>query len=89
MPISKGEVRQALAGAVARSLPRLIAMTQALGAGTCLWVLPLADLGIRAWRILYLIPLAYLAIAGFSSSAADSTLYYVGPGSPNGCPATG
>jgi MFS family permease len=40
----------------------LIAMTQALGAGTCLWALPIADLGLRAWRVLYLIPLAYLAI---------------------------
>jgi len=37
-------------------------MTQALGAGTCLWALPLADLGLRAWRILYLLPLVYLAI---------------------------
>ncbi|MGE3619384.1 MAG: MFS transporter [Acidimicrobiia bacterium] len=38
----------------------LLAMAGALGVGTCLWVLPLADLGERAWRLLYLFPLAAL-----------------------------
>jgi predicted MFS family arabinose efflux permease len=40
----------------------IIAMTQALGAGMCLWALPLADLGVQAWRVLYLLPLAYLPL---------------------------
>jgi MFS family permease len=36
----------------------VLALTAALGAGMAVWFLPLADLGEKAWRILYLIPLA-------------------------------
>jgi MFS family permease len=36
----------------------LLAVTGALGAGMCLWVLPLADLGERWWRVLYILPVA-------------------------------
>ncbi len=32
-------------------------LTAALGAGMCVWLLPLADLGPDAWRLLYLAPL--------------------------------
>jgi MFS family permease len=35
----------------------LLAMVGALGAGVALWILPLADLGERAWRILFAVPL--------------------------------
>jgi MFS family permease len=35
----------------------LLAMTGALGAGMALWILPVADAGDRAWRILYAVPL--------------------------------
>jgi MFS family permease len=35
----------------------LLAMTGALGAGMALWILPVADAGERAWRILYAVPL--------------------------------
>jgi MFS family permease len=35
----------------------LLAMTGALGAGMALWILPVADLGERGWRILYAVPL--------------------------------
>jgi MFS family permease len=35
----------------------LLAMTTALGAGMALWILPVADIGLRAWRILYVVPL--------------------------------
>ncbi|MEO7557111.1 MAG: MFS transporter [Acidimicrobiales bacterium] len=35
----------------------LITMAGGLGAGMCLWVLPAADLDVRAWRIVYLVPL--------------------------------
>ncbi len=34
----------------------LLAMTGALGAGMALWILPVADTGERAWRILYAVP---------------------------------
>ena len=40
----------------------LITMTSALGAGISLWILPIADLDERAWRILYLVPLAALPL---------------------------
>jgi MFS family permease len=40
----------------------LITMTGALGAGMCVWVLPLADTGIRGWRWIYAIALAGLAL---------------------------
>jgi MFS family permease len=34
----------------------ILSMAGALGAGVCVFALPLADLGERAWRVLYLIP---------------------------------
>jgi MFS family permease len=37
----------------------VLAMTAALGAGMCVAVLPLADLGPGGWRLLYLFPLAF------------------------------
>ena len=40
----------------------VLAMTAALGSGMVVWLLPLADLGDRAWRLLYLAPL--LALPG-------------------------
>jgi MFS family permease len=43
----------------------VLSMCQALGAGMCLWALPLADIGgegSRSWRILYLLPLLYLPV---------------------------
>jgi MFS family permease len=38
----------------------VLAMPAALGAGMCLWALPLADLGDRGWRLVYVIPLLFL-----------------------------
>lgn len=43
-------------GARAYSLS-LITMAAALGAGMCVWVLPVADLASRGWRLVYLVPL--------------------------------
>ncbi|MGH9245681.1 MAG: MFS transporter [Acidimicrobiales bacterium] len=43
----------------------LIAMTGALGAGVCVWLLPLADLGPATWRILYVVPLAGLLLVAW------------------------
>jgi MFS family permease len=50
------------AGARAYALS-LLSMTGALGAGMALWVLPVADIGLRAWRILYVIPLVFVPLA--------------------------
>jgi MFS family permease len=49
------------AGARAYALS-LLSMTGALGAGIALWVLPIADLGERSWRVLYLVPLVFVPI---------------------------
>ncbi|HEY6414620.1 MAG TPA: MFS transporter, partial [Acidimicrobiales bacterium] len=49
------------AGARASALS-LLAMTGALGAGMALWVLPVADVGLRAWRILYVVPLLFIPV---------------------------
>ncbi|QGG94614.1 MFS transporter [Actinomarinicola tropica] len=40
----------------------VMALAAGLGAGMCVWVLPLADLGPDAWRLLYLIPLLALPL---------------------------
>ncbi|HEY2812856.1 MAG TPA: MFS transporter [Acidimicrobiales bacterium] len=40
----------------------LIVMSAALGAGMCVWVLPLADTGTRGWRWIYVIALLGLAL---------------------------
>jgi MFS family permease len=49
------------AGARAYALS-LLAMTGALGAGVALWLLPLADLGTRSWRLLYVFPLLFVPV---------------------------
>jgi putative MFS transporter len=40
----------------------LLAMSTALGAGMALWILPVADLDERAWRLLYLFPLVFVPL---------------------------
>ncbi len=49
------------AGARAYALS-LLAMTGALGAGIALWILPVADTGERAWRVLYVVPLVFVPV---------------------------
>ena len=41
----------------------VLALAAALGAGTAVWFLPLADLGVSAWRILYVIPVVGIVLA--------------------------
>jgi MFS family permease len=40
----------------------LLSMTGALGAGIVLWVLPVADVALGAWRILYVVPLLFIPV---------------------------
>jgi MFS family permease len=40
----------------------VLALSAGLGAGMCVWVLPLADLGPNGWRLIYLIPLLSLPL---------------------------
>ena len=41
----------------------VLAMAAGLGAGLCVMTLPLADIGPRAWRLVYLAPLVLLVVA--------------------------
>jgi MFS family permease len=41
----------------------VVAMAGGLGAGLCVVALPLADIGVRGWRLLYIVPIAFLGIA--------------------------
>jgi predicted MFS family arabinose efflux permease len=41
----------------------VLGLAYALGVGTCVWVLPLADLGTSGWRLVYVVGLLYLVLA--------------------------
>jgi predicted MFS family arabinose efflux permease len=41
----------------------VLGLAYALGVGTCVWALPLADLGTSGWRLVYVVGLVYLALA--------------------------
>lgn len=41
----------------------ILAMASGFGAGICVMALPLADLGTRGWRFVYLVPLVFLVFA--------------------------
>jgi len=41
----------------------VVAMAGGLGAGLCVLALPLADLGVRGWRFVYVVPIAFLVVA--------------------------
>jgi MFS family permease len=59
-----------LAVVVAEEMPKgsrayavsLLSMSTALGAGMALWLLPVAGLGERGWRVLYLAPIVFLPV---------------------------
>ncbi|MGH9211623.1 MAG: MFS transporter [Acidimicrobiales bacterium] len=57
----------------------LLAMTGALGAGMALWILPLADLGEQAWRILYAVPLLMIPMVVHFARLLPETLRYLRP----------
>ncbi len=57
----------------------VMAMTSALGAGISLWALPLADLHVRGWRILYLIPLLGLPVLGLVGRHLPESRRFVAP----------
>jgi MFS family permease len=54
----------------------LLAMATALGAGVCVVALPLADLGIKGWRLVYVVPLlGLLLVPGVSRRLEESRRY--------------
>ncbi len=57
----------------------VMTLTAALGAGMCVWFLPLADTGINGWRILYVIPLAGLPVVAWTAKHLPETLRFQRP----------
>src|SRR5262249_24457268 len=57
----------------------VVAMAGGLGAGLCLLALPLADLGVRGWRLVYLVPLSFLGIAWDLHRRLPETRRFVAP----------
>lgn len=51
----------------------VLVLTAALGAGMVVWILPLADLGVRAWRLLYLVPALGLPLTWWLGRNLDET----------------
>jgi MFS family permease len=41
----------------------VVAMAGGLGAGLCVVALPFADLGVQGWRVVYVVPIAFLVVA--------------------------
>lgn len=57
----------------------LLSMTGALGAGMALWVLPVADLSDRAWRVLYVVPLVMLPVVVRACRSLPESRRFVRP----------
>jgi MFS family permease len=57
----------------------VLGMASGLGAGLCVVALPLADLGTRGWRLLYLLPLAGLPVARAVAGRLDESRRFRAP----------
>ena len=56
----------------------VMGMAAGLGSGIVIWLLPLADLGLRAWRILFLIPVAAIPVVLWSSKRLPESRRFIG-----------
>ncbi len=66
------------AGARAYALS-LLSMTGALGAGVALWLLPVADLSLRSWRVLYLVPILFVPVVAHFGRLVPESRRFVRP----------
>jgi MFS family permease len=57
----------------------VLTMAGALGAGACLWALPLADAGDRGWRLLYVIPLLSLPLVRLVARGLPESRRFAAP----------
>ncbi|MDQ3305921.1 MAG: MFS transporter, partial [Actinomycetota bacterium] len=57
----------------------VLGMAGGLGAGICVMALPLADLGARGWRLLYLVPLAGLPLVRSVAGLLAESRRFVAP----------
>ena len=55
----------------------VMGMAAGLGSGIVVWLLPLADIGLSAWRILYLIPAAALPLLFWSSRSLPESRRFI------------
>ena len=55
------------------------AMSGGLGAGACVWLLPLADIGDDGWRVLYLVPLLGLPLLAAAARRLPESKRFVAP----------
>lgn len=58
----------------------VLAMTAALGAGGCVAALPLADVGVGGWRLLYVIPLLFAPVVWHHATRIAETRRFVATG---------
>jgi MFS family permease len=57
----------------------VLALAAALGSGMAVWALPLADLGLRAWRLIYVIPLLGLPLVWYvGQRLPETTRFQIG-----------
>ena len=54
----------------------MLALTAALGSGMAVWALPLADLGTRGWRLIYVIPILGLPLIRYVARRLPETKRY-------------
>lgn len=57
----------------------LLAMTGALGAGMAVWVLPIADVNAKAWRLLFVLPLVALPLVRMVARKLPETRRFRAP----------
>ena len=54
----------------------LLTMSGALGAGMALWALPIADLDVAGWRVLYALPLVFLPLVWWTAPRLPESRRY-------------
>ncbi len=64
----------------------VLTLAAGLGSGMVVWLLPLADLGLRAWRILFLAPLLALPLVLFCARRLPESRRFAREGPPPGDP---
>jgi MFS family permease len=57
----------------------VLGLAYALGVGTCVWALPLADIGRSGWRLVYAVGIVYLALGASLRRAVPESRRYALP----------
>lgn len=62
----------------------ILAMTTALGAGVCIWVLPIADVGVAWWRAIYVVALLGIPLVAWGGRQLPESHRFVAHRQANG-----